>query len=418
MKRTTGGLIALVLVLTAALATLRGTSSIGGGLPPVPADFIVVDSRDAGPGTLRDAILAADRSTSRVHIVVKAQRIVLESALPALINPRGIEIDAAPGAGAIDAERQSQGITLSIEGPGSVLRGLSISGARASAVLVNAADVQLDSVTIRDSKIGVLLGAGARGLSVRNATFEHDDTALTAEGDARGLSVAGSLFQGSTSAGMWLVGAAAKDRASAADPEREMRESIRVIDSVFEKNSAGIVVGNRPIAVRNSRFVDNRASAVLVLGGLVRIEDSEIRGSGDAAISVTSGTAVSVARNTLTDNASTAILIRDSDVSVEHNTLRHNALGIVALASRPALTTTIRDNLITQSAADGITLIGGSATVERNQIVGNRGAALRTLDLVADNGRFGVSPRLQDNVLKGNAVDTPVSGVYKLSGGP
>jgi hypothetical protein len=416
MKRTTGGLIVLVLVLTAALATLRGANSIGGGLPPAPADFVVADSRDAGPGTLRDAILAADRSTSRVRIVVKAKRIALESALPAIINPHGVEIEAAPEAGTIDAQRQASGVTLSIGSRGSVLRGLTILGARASAILVNAEDVQLDSLTVRDSKIGVLLGAGARGLSVRNADFEHDDTALTAEGDARSLTVASSIFRDSTRAGLWLVGAPA--RTPAGDAEQAMRDGARVIDSVFERNASGIVVGNRPLAIRKSRFLDNRASAVLVLGGAMRIEDSEIRGSGDAAISVMSGTAVSVARNTLMDNASTAILIRDSEVTVEHNTLRHNASGIVGIASRPALAVAIRDNLITQSAADGITLIGGSAVVERNQIVGNHGAALRTLDLVADNGRIGASPRFQENVLKGNAVDTPVGGVYKLSGGP
>jgi parallel beta helix pectate lyase-like protein/copper-binding protein NosD len=411
-----GGLIALVLVLTAALITLRGTSSVGGGLPPAVPDFVVADSRDAGPGTLRDAILAADRSTSRVHILVKAKRIVLESALPAIINPHGVEIDAAPEAGAIDADRQASGVTLSINSQGSVLRGLRISGAHGSAIVVNAEGVQLDSITVSDSKIGILLASGARGCSIRNATFEHDETGLTAEGDARNLSVASSIFRGNTRAGIWLVGAPEKDRAAGTDAERDGREGARIVDSVFEKNTSGVVIGNRPVWVQKSRFLDSRESAVVILGGVARIEDSEIRGSGTAAISVTSGTAVILARNTLMDNASMAILIRDSDVSVDHNTLRHNALGIVSIISRPALAPAIRDNTITQSGADAITLIGGSAVVQRNQILDNHGAGLKALDLVADNGQIKAAPRLEENVLKGNAVDSPVSGVYKLSG--
>jgi hypothetical protein len=417
MKRTAGGFIALALVLTAALITLRGTNSIGDGLPPAPADFVVADPRDAGPGTLREAILAADRSTSRVHIVVKAKRIVLESPLPALINPRGVEIDAAADAGTIDADRQTAGVTISIGGQGSVLRGLHITGAHASAILVNAENVELDAVTVGDSKIGVLLGAGARGLRVLNATFERNETALTAEGEARGLTVSGCVFRGNTRAGIWLVGAPEKDRAAAADPERDTRDGARIVDSVFEKNTAGVVIGNRPTAVQKTRFLDSRESAVMILGGIARVEDSEIRGSGGAAISVTSGTDVAVVRTTLADNASTAIMVRDSGITLDHDTLRHNALGILVITSRPALNVAIRDNLITESAADAITLIGGAALVQHNQIVGNHGAALKTLDLLADAGRVAAAPQLKDNELKGNGVDAPVSGTYKLAGG-
>ena len=57
-----------------------------------PADLVASSERDSGPQSLREAILAADRSSSHAHILVTAKTIRIDSALPALINPRGVEI--------------------------------------------------------------------------------------------------------------------------------------------------------------------------------------------------------------------------------------------------------------------------------------------------------------------------------------
>jgi hypothetical protein len=414
-----GALIALILVASAALITLRGRDTLGGDAPPAPVDFVVADSRDAGPGTLRDAILAADRSTTRIRILVKAKRIILESALPAIINANGVRIDAAPDAGVIDAD-QVPGVAVSVDSPGAVLRGLHVSRAHGSAILVNAAGVQLDAITVSDSKVGVFLGPAANACSIRNAIFERNETALTAQSDIRELAVAGSMFRGNTRAAFWLVAAPDKARSPSAvvPADRDVRESARIVDSVFEGNFAGVVVGNRPVSVQKSRFLDTRQSAITILGGSARIEDNDIRGSGAAAILVASGTAVTLTRNTLVDNASMAIMARDSDISIDGNTVRHNALGIVTIVSPGGAAPAIRDNLITQSSADAITLIGGAPIVERNRIIDNRGAGLRALDVIAENGRVKAAPQLTQNLIKGNSVDAPVGGVYKLSGNP
>jgi hypothetical protein len=88
----------------------------------------------------------------------------------------------------------------------------------------------------------------------------------------------------------------------------------------------------------------------------------------------------------------------------------------VAVTSDAALVPVIRDNLITQTGADAITLIGGTAIVQRNQILDNRGAGMRALDIVREGIRVKAILQLQDNVVKGNASDAPVTGIYAVGG--
>jgi hypothetical protein len=410
MKRlAAGALIVLSLVLLAATLTLHGASIHGSPMTLGDADFVVASSRDAGPGTLRDAILAADRSSTHSHIIITAKRIVIESALPALINPRGVEIEAAGNSGTIDAERQTTGAALQISSPASTIRGLHIINAHSVAIVVAAPGAQLESLTVVDSKVGIFLGAAARGCIIRTSILERDETGITAEGPIRDVTVLSSIFRTNTRAGLWFVGAPQEDG------DQAIGERLRIVDDVFEKNASGVVIGNRAVSVQKSRFIENKDSAILVLGGVARIEDSEIRASGGTAVSVTSGTRVVLAHNILIDNSSIAVMVKDSEVTIERNTLQHNGLGIVSIVSRKSFAPLIRDNVITQSGADAITLIGGAPVVQRNQIADNHGAGLRTLDLVGTSGELKAMPRLEANEFKANGVDMPASGVYRVA---
>jgi hypothetical protein len=414
-----GALTALSLVVIAATLTVRESGNLAGPARLAPADFVVESSSDAGPGTLRDAIVAADRSTSRVRIVISAPRIAIDSALPAIINPHGIEIDAGQGAGVIDADRAGNGAALVLGAPMSVIRGLHITRARGPAILVNAPGSQLESLIIEESKIGILIGAKARGSAVRDSIFERNETAVTADADIRDLTVTSSTFRGNTRAGFWLVGAAAGEAAvqnavTQRRGEPVAAQSARVVLGVFQENAAGVVVGNRSVSVQRSRFIGNRDSAVLILGGAIRVEDNEVSGNQGTAISVISGSGVIICRNTLNDNHGAAIMVRDSEATISRNSLSHNGLGIVAIVSPGAASAVIRDNLIVLSAADGVTLIGGRPILERNKITDSRGAGLRTLDLWAKGSTEIGVPRLSDNTIQGNAIDLPGHGLYKV----
>ena len=404
-----GAPIALCLGVLAAAIMQHKFSAGGAPLETGTTELIVSSSRDAGPDTLRDAILAADRLSTRARIVITAKRILIESALPALVNPRGIDIEAAPGAGSLDASHQETGAALQIDSPTATLKGLHITHARVSGIIVNAPGVQFDSITVSDSKVGLLMNAAAKGCTVRTSTFERNETAVMAEAGVRRAAILSSIFRGNARAGIWFVG---REDAHA---DRDDQPGVRVADSVFERNASGVVT-NQPTLVHKGRFLGNRESAIVILGGTARLEDSEIRDSGGTAVSVTYGTAVTLVHNTLIDNVATAISARDGEVEIERNTLDHNGLGIVSVISRDRSSMIIEDNLITRTTADAVTLIGGAPVLRRNQIVRNHGAGLRTLDLAHDGGALKVSPRLEANVLEGNRVDTPVTGVYTLAG--
>lgn len=406
-----GAPITLCLALLAAAITQHKLSANGSPLGTPTTELLVSSPRDAGPETLRDAILAADRLSTRAHIVITARQILIESALPALVNPHGVDIEAAAGAGNLDAAGQEAGAVLQIDSPTSTVKGLHISHARVSGIIVNAPGVQLDSITVSDSKVGLLVNAAAKSCTVRTSTFERDETGVMAEAGVQRTAILGSIFRDSTRAGFWFVGR------EGAHPGAGDQPAVLVTGSVFEKNATG-VIANQWTQIQSSRFLGNRQFALMILGGEARLEDSEIRDSGGTAVSVTSGAGVAIVHNTLIDNTGAAISVRDSEVDIARNTLEHNGLGIVSVSTREPLSTLIADNLITKTTSDAITVIGGSPQLRGNQIIGNQGVGLRTLDLAGSAGAVKVIPRLEANVLKGNRVDTPLTGTYTLSGGP
>jgi Right handed beta helix region len=409
MKTFSGGaLIALGLLAT---ALLLGGRNQAASLTPAKtngANFVVSSGADAGPGSLRDAILAADRLSESAHILVEAKHIGIESPLPPLINTHGIVIEAAANAGVIDAAHVAKGAALQINGPASIVRGLTIMNARDLALFDNAPGLEITNVSISASKTGIALGALAKGGNIRTSVFERNETGISADGAVRDIVIASCIFRGNTRAGFWFVGAG----------EHDETPLVRITDGVFEKNASGVVLANRPTLIQKSRFLGNAQSAVLVLGGAARIEDSEIRNSGGTAISVTSGQHVALLHNTLTDNPGTAIMVHDSQASIERNTLTSNGSGIVAILSQDSSSAIIKDNIVSKSAGDAITIIGGSPSVQHNQLTENHSAGVRVLDLVYAKGSVKATPHLDANVLKGNGIDMPPTGVYKSAGPP
>jgi hypothetical protein len=105
-------------------------------------------------------------------------------------------------------------------------------------------------------------------------------------------------------------------------------------------------------------------------------------------------------------------------VTITGNTLTHNGLGIVSIVTQPQFVPLIMDNIVTATTADGFTVIGGAPLLQRNTVTGSRGVGLRQLDLVDGPRRLKATPRLEANILKGNLIDTPVTGSYTLSGAP
>ena len=419
MKAISVGTLSIVgLVMVASVLATHNVSPAANVLKVGTIDFTVSNAGDAGPGSLRDAILAADRLTTHAHIVVNVKRVVIETALPALVNPHGVMIEAASGFGVIDAGRQVKGAALQINGPGSALRGITIDNAHDIGIIVNAAGIEMDSITVSNSKVGIVLGAAATGAAVRTCVFEANETAINADPAVHDVAVLSSIFRANTRAGFWFVAPAEK---SAAAPRNggtvePVAERARIIDTVFEKNSQGVVLANRPVLIQKSRFLGNQQSAILILGGAARVEDCEIRDTTGTAVSVSAGKGAVLARNSFVGNLQTAIMVRDSQITVEHNTLQDNASGIVTISSDKADGLIVRDNVLTKNRGDALTVIGGSPLLQRNQASDNHGAGLRVYDLTTATGDLKAAPQLDANTFKGNLIDQPPTAIYKVAG--
>src|SRR5262249_7558023 len=117
--------------------------------------ILVTTPNDAGPGSLREAIFAADRADRAATIVFKTPRVVLTTELPPLVNPLGVHLDTGGSEIEIDARAQTGDSVLEIRSPGSLVEGLRIRGATGAALLIRAPRVQVRRVIIAESSDGV-----------------------------------------------------------------------------------------------------------------------------------------------------------------------------------------------------------------------------------------------------------------------
>ncbi len=414
MKRIAWVLVVALGIIMAIVKTHTAVDSGGGPRMSVTssdANFIVSSEADTGPGSLRDAILAADRLPGHSRIAIRVAQVLIESALPTLINPQGIVIEGRDGGTIIEAAHQRDGSTLQVKSPRSALRRLTLVHARNRAVTVMAPGVEIDSLDISDCGTGIVIAAGSEGLTIRHSRFERNATAIMSDAFLHDVTIVDSSFSESARAGIWFVGA---------DPSlsNELGSSaiINVANDTFSKNDIGIVLGNRPALIQKSRFADNKSAGILVLGGSATLSGNDVRHSLGNGISVTNGNTVRIDHNSIEDILGVAILLRDTSATIEDNNLERNAYGIVAVDAKNAGATVIRGNVLKKTVVDAITIIGGAPLLDHNQALESRSAGLRVLDLVQSGAQIKANPHLLANTLKGNAVDLPLTGVYRTSG--
>src|SRR5262249_4258151 len=140
--------------------------------------FRVTSEADAGFGTLREAILDADRAGHRARIEIQVPRVVLDAPLPPLVNPKGVVIEGGTSQALLDATRVDRSPALDIAAPDCVLSRLRIVHASAMAILIRRPGTRLERVSIEDSRLGVYLAEGAGTLSVDASAFQRNEVGL------------------------------------------------------------------------------------------------------------------------------------------------------------------------------------------------------------------------------------------------
>lgn len=371
------------------------------------AQFVVTSSLDAGPGSLREAIFGADRASERASIVVAVPTVVLETALPPLVNPRGVELKSAEGRSRIDARGLTGRVALDLRAPFSAVTGLAVEGAQGVAVRVAARGVELRDLVLAASGTGVEVAVGADGLTVTDSRFVANETGLRLDGEAGRVSILNCRFERQRWVGIW---------AARAEPQARLT--------------------GRYVTISGNRFVGDRI-AVALANVLARVEDNDISGAREvglylagraaivrnnrvregAGIGVLAATAVGleIAGNEIDHNAVAGALLKaGGSIAFQANRVHANGYGLITVFGDEARPHNLMGNVVYGQGHDGIVVLGGSPVMSGNKAIANSGAGLRVLDFVAADGdRRQARPLVEDLQLDQNGSDEVVRGVYR-----
>lgn len=363
-------------------------------------NLTVTSGADDGRGSLRQAVLAADRADGFARIDIRVPRIVLESPLPPLVNAHGVLITGGATVAELDASRTG-GAALDVASPNSSVQRLRIITAR-TGVVVRATNVRLTELQIDDADVGVLAGAGADGLAIERSAFRRNRIGVQ-NADGGRAQVSATRFEDHALAAIWAV--------STRTPSE-----MAVLDSRFLNDAGGVVLVNRSARVELNEFNGMRETAVLVTTGRAIVRANRIRSGRGFGVLLDRVASATVYRNEIANNCAGGVMVRHAQAAdVLSNELYTNGFGIIVLDSARGGPYLVADNLVMNHQQDGVMLIGSSPLVRGNRLLQNSQAGLRLSVLVRDGERLPTSPRLDGNVLRGNGRDEPLRDSYDAS---
>ncbi len=359
--------------------------------------FRVVSGADAGPGTLRQALIDAARAGAFARINVIASRVTVDSPLPPALNPIGLEI-VASGGSELDARQLPAGAVLDILTPHTLVRGLRITGAADAAIRVRTGQVRLERVRIGSSLVGVDVVGDAAELSVRGSDFEDNATGLRVVGNAR-AEIHESHFRSHGEAAIWSVAPVAAVLPGDA--------RLQLSGCTFHSDHIGVVALNASVAIVDSRF-EAAGEAALLVNGPARVSRIRVSGNSSYGVLIEPGANVSIEASEIDNNAVGVRVAEGRAIRVHRNSIHGNVFGVVSLfGGGPAVE--LSGNTVSAQRADAFYVLGSSPLITANQILANMGAALRLVTYVPVGRPEIVSrPTLEGNTISGNGSDEPL----------
>ena len=216
MPRIAGAAV-LVGGVSAAVAFPAGSAMAQVSATRTPAythTFVVSSLRNAGPGSLRAAIDAANATSAQDSTLISFAvngTITLASRLPAIVREVAIDATSAPtyvsgGPPVVALDFNGhQGLIFAVGASGSELLGVAVDDARGNGVSLDAQSVTLNDNYIGLNLAGAAAGNGNNGVYV-SATSAGDSIGLNSSGDA---GVVANVISGNRGSGIALVGSSA-----------------------------------------------------------------------------------------------------------------------------------------------------------------------------------------------------------------
>jgi hypothetical protein len=330
-----------------------GLIAVGAAAPAHAATFTVNNTNDAGPGSLRSQISAAEQTATRDQIRFEIegdgiQTITLAGALPTLTQPLTIKGYTQPGAtAATDAAPASPKIVIDAA---AAFRGLDIGGD----------------------------GMDVRGLVIQNAQetgiyVEGEDNVIA--GNHIGTTAGGN---GARPNGLYGVRVIGQDNVigGPAAADRNLISSNGIANVWVSDGSGHVVEGNR---------IGTNAAGTAALGGFYGVQ---LDRSG-----------ASVRDNLISGHAGAGVVVNADDNSVQGNSIGTDVAGAASLANGFGVQVRGGDN----------NMIGGTAEGDGNLVSGNSMTGIR-LEPGDDGAATG-------NDVQGNLVGTTQAGDAPLPNG-
>lgn len=370
----------------------------------VTRSIVVTSDQDSGPGSLREAIFESARSDSRVRIVLAVPRIVLASALPALVSPHGVAIDASRSQTEIDARAVLGAPVFDLVGPNATIEGVRVRGAAGQAVSIRSSGAVIRGLHAVDCGHGVFMADETTGALIEDSSFEYNGIGVRVPEAPIGIVIRGSSFRANDQGGVW--GVAARLLPGGAN------HNLLIRDNKFTQDRTGVLLLNVSAVVENNTF-ENEGEAAIYVGAPAEVRQNQVRGGGYGILAAQSDGAVFEA-NDISGSSTVGFLLREASHTIaRNNRLDGNAYGFVTLFGERGGALLV-DNLVMAQRYDGILVIGGSPMVRGNRVLGNQGAGLRIMDFISRDGRRSpAQPTFEDNTVTGNKADQPQRGTYR-----
>lgn len=371
--------------------------------------FVVSSAADAGPGSLRETILEADRAPGRARIVFTTPRVVVEQPLPALVNPAGVVIDGGDGGCDVDAGGGDGGV-LDVAAPDSAVRGLRIRGGGDHAVLVRADRVRLLEVEIEGFGDGVRVADGVRDLAIEDSRFRANGVGVRLAAAGLGTALRRNRFERHDDAAVWAVA----PRPLPAD----LAGGLEIEGNRFVEDRISIVLGNVPATVTGNELDGAFEAAIYLTGRGAVVRGNRIRGAVRVGIYGEGPVDALVAGNEL-DGNQVAMLLQDArGTVVRSNRLHANGDGLATVFEVAGGGNVIADNLLLGQRRDALLVVGASPELRGNRALYNQRAGLRLVDVeLSGRAPIAAAPRLEANVLGGNGDEGPVRDTYREPAG-
>ena len=331
----------------------------------------VTSSADRGPGSLREALFAADAAPGSATIVVRVTRIVAETPLPPLASPHGLSIVAAPPGAQIDGSALGDVPVIDVDAEHVSITGLGIRHCSGAAILVRASHFHLDSGSIEFCDTGVDVAENVQGVNLERNRFAQNRLSVRFAATSRNTLVVGNQFSADTDAGIWAVRGTPESREA----------SIAVRNNRFSGERIGMVVGNVAMQLEHNVFSNVREAAIHLLGSGAVVRGNRISGAAAMGIVAEDSSAALIVDNEIDHVSALGIMIRGSNNTlVQSNRLHNCGYGIAFVLGSAHYPSTAIDNIIVASKYDAIDVVGDSPILRHNRVLQAGSAPLHVVD--------------------------------------